>query len=64
MHNISLKHDSIWVALHFDHQMASQQMYTEFELNYEIPERRFVGIQNILLSKSKLYLTSQRQFAS
>ena len=39
--------------------MASQQIYAEFELNYEIPERRFVGIQNILLSKSKLYLTSQ-----
>ena len=44
--------------------MASQQIYAEFELNYEIPERRFVGIQNILLSKSKLYRTSQRQFAS
>ena len=46
--------------------MASQQIYTEFELNYEIPERRvrFEGIQNITLSKRKLYLTSQRQFAS
>ena len=44
--------------------MASQQIYTEFELHYEIPERRFVGIQNVLLSKSKIYLTSQEQFAS
>ena len=28
--------------------MASQQICTEFELNYEIPERRFVGIQSAL----------------
>ena len=38
---MSLKHDSIGVAFHFSfHQMVSQQIYAEFELSYEIPERR------------------------